>query len=183
MTSFWFLILMVIASYIIVVNREYLYLIHLGTLFIFTNLNGSKHPFIICLPRLFLHIKFKITGIERHARRNAMKSDGAWYSTVGFKIFNFAFPSLSALVECVDQGKARKRPRSDDPMNVSSSSQTAGSIVRTFKKLRFPIEINNIWNASCVTPPPHIDKERNHVPRIGGKSNSHGSTSSTMWLA
>ena len=46
MTSFWFLILMVIASYIIVVNREYLYLIHLGTLFIFTNLNGSRTAFL-----------------------------------------------------------------------------------------------------------------------------------------
>ena len=54
MTSFWFLVLMVIASYLVLIKREYIYLFHLGILFIFTNLNGSRTAFILYITSLLI---------------------------------------------------------------------------------------------------------------------------------
>ena len=63
MTSFWFLVLMVIASYLVLIKREYIYLLHLGILFIFTNLNGSRTAFILYITSLLIIFFLKGTRL------------------------------------------------------------------------------------------------------------------------
>jgi len=48
MTSFWFLILLLISTYLIL-NKEYIYLFHFFLLIFFTNQNGSRTAFILFL--------------------------------------------------------------------------------------------------------------------------------------
>ena len=48
MTSFWFLILLLISTYLIL-NKEYIYLFHFFLLLFFTNQNGSRTAFILFL--------------------------------------------------------------------------------------------------------------------------------------
>ena len=91
MTSFWFLVLMVIASYLVLIKREYIYLLHLGILFIFTNLNGSRTAFILYIISLLIIFFLK-------SKETSKKSLGLLFLV--FVVFNLIFPqSLNRVIK------------------------------------------------------------------------------------
>ena len=91
MTSFWFLVLMVIASYLVLIKREYIYLLHLGILFIFTNLNGSRTAFILYITSLLIIFFLK-------SKETSKKSLGLLFLV--FVVFNLIFPqSLNRVIK------------------------------------------------------------------------------------
>ena len=82
MTSFWFLILLLISTYLIL-NKEYIYLFHFFLLIFFTNQNGSRTAFILFLifiPLIGLIVK----------RRNAFPFLALIVSV--FVVYNLIFP-------------------------------------------------------------------------------------------
>jgi hypothetical protein len=82
MTSFWFLILLLICTYLIL-NKEYIYLFHFFLLIFFTNQNGSRTAFILFL--IFIPFIGLIVN-----RRNAFTFLALIVSV--FVVYNLIFP-------------------------------------------------------------------------------------------